>query len=188
MWLASPWRQWWAKAKPATHPRSSPRLSADGPQPSSVVEPDAAVLSMIMLMPETRALWGQHLRDERLGRKGRPAEAALRFRPEAAWRWCRRPLPTPATCGRRLARGGRMGLWRGRVERPAGANAELPLRFSQSATLVSTAQQAQHDLFVHTRTAASCRVYRLSRTLSGLGGTKKIHLLGPSTFFTITFS
>ena len=36
---------------------TSPRPSAHGPQPSSVVEPDAAVLSIIMLMPETRALW-----------------------------------------------------------------------------------------------------------------------------------
>ena len=32
------------------------------------------------------------------------------------------------------------------------------------------------------------RVFRLSRTLSGLCGPKKFHLIGPSTFFTITFS
>ena len=47
----------WAKEKPANHPRSSPRPSADGPQPNSAEEPDAVVLSIIMLMPETRALW-----------------------------------------------------------------------------------------------------------------------------------
>ena len=39
------------------HPRSSPRPGEDGPQPSSAEEPDAAVLSTVLLVPETRAVW-----------------------------------------------------------------------------------------------------------------------------------
>ena len=69
----------WAKEKPAKRSRSSPRPSADGPQPSSAEEPDAAVLSIVMLMPGHGQ--GQHLHDERLGRKGRASEAAVRLRP-----------------------------------------------------------------------------------------------------------
>ena len=68
---------------------------------------------------ETRTV-GRHLRDERLGRKGRAAEAALRLRPAAAGDGagvrCRRPAAN------RLAGVRGTGPWRGRSELDPGCD------------------------------------------------------------------